>query len=346
MTPPSQPLPTSPDSVPAQLLAAWPAETWQNVHVLAAVSGGADSMALLRALLDAKHQCGGTGQVFAGHVNHGLRGDASEAEQQFVADVCRGLAVPLEVRRAAPLTDVAGTGLEGAARAERHRLLLEMAETVGARYLAMAHTRDDQAETVLFRLLRGSGLRGLSGMRSIRPLSPAVVLVRPLLGCSRGALRDYLHSIDQPWREDASNAELQYRRNRIRGELLPYLREHFNPDADEAIVRAGAMIDEAQQLVERLATTVLARCRRPIDEGILLSVGPLVGESPLVVGEAIRIAWREAGWAEQAMTYFWWRRLAQLGLSSDASETLALPGNVLACRQGDLLTLAPSGRLS
>src|SRR5262249_17579379 len=153
-----------------------------------------------------------------------------------------------------------GDGVEAAARDERYRLLADMAEEAGARFVATAHTRDDQAETVLFRLLRGSGMRGLAGMRRTRGLSPRRALGGPRLAGSRSDLRAWLESVNQSWREDPTNAELAFARNRIRGELLPYLREHFNGDVDAALVRAAQQAAEAQEFVESLGTEMAARC--------------------------------------------------------------------------------------
>jgi tRNA(Ile)-lysidine synthase len=341
---PREPSAQAHSGVPQRLAAAWPPARWRDVHVLVAASGGADSMALLRALAELKRQAGGPGILLAAHVNHGLRGAAGDDDERWLQDECRTLGVPLEVRRtdAAALAATAGDGLEAAARAARYRLLAEMAETAGARFVATAHTRDDQVETVLFQLLRGAGLRGLAGMRSTRELAPSVALVRPLLGATRDELVAYLQSLRQAWREDHTNRDLRFARNRVRQELLPYVREHFNADADAAIARTAALAGEVQTLLEQLADQLLARTAPAYPPGAAaLTAPPLSGQPELVVREALRLAWRRAGFAEQAMTDHWWRQLAQLALSSKTSGALNLPGNVLARREGDRLVLAP-----
>ena len=156
-----------------RLAAAWPAAKWRSVHVVVAVSGGADSMALLRGLLELKRRDGGAGAVHAVHVNHQLRREAAEADEAWVRAECRRLGVPLEVERADVTTLAAkqGDGLEAAARTARYATLTSAAERLGARFVALGHTRDDQVETVLFRVLRGTGLRGLAGMPGMRRLS-------------------------------------------------------------------------------------------------------------------------------------------------------------------------------
>lgn len=339
MTPPDPAV-----ALPEHLAAAWPPEAWADVHVLAAVSGGADSVALARALVEAK-AAHGSGRVFVGHVNHQLRGAASDADEQWLCLQCRQWGTPLIARRADvhAVAGRQGDGLEAAARQERYRLLIEMAHEVGARFVAVAHTREDQVETALFRLLRGSGLRGLAGMPSTRPLSPSVTLVRPLLGISRGTVRKYLADRGQSWREDATNAEPAFARNRVRTLLLPLLREQFNPEVDAAVAGVAQQAAEAQDVLETLAGRLLAACQPRGDAaGLTLAVDPLAGQPPLLAAEALRAAWRGAGWPEQAMTRDGWRRLAGLAQGPEGSPAINLPGNIIACRSGSRLSLRPA----
>jgi tRNA(Ile)-lysidine synthase len=339
------PCPTSNVDLVASLLAAWPAELWRDLHVLVSVSGGADSMALMRALLAAKQRIGGSGTLFAGHVDHGLRGDESTADAAWLADQCRSIGVTLFIERAnvGEVALVRGDGVEEAARAARYEILTRMAERLGARFVALGHHRDDQIETILFRLFRGSGLRGLSGMRSIRPLSPAVVAVRPLLDVSRDEIELYLAEIGQPWRTDRSNLDPDAAaRNAIRRELLPLILQRLGGGANAALLRAGAQAAEAQELIDSLAAQLLSDCRchferRASNETIAISmrVEPLESAPPLLASEALRQAWRAAGWPEQAMTHSWWRRLAELAQTPSPLQLappLNLPGAVRAGR--------------
>src|SRR6476646_5281935 len=156
-----------------QLALAWPCDQWQDAHVLLAVSGGADSVALLRAVLSLKDTCGGRGAVHVAHLNHALRGDAAAADQAWLDKLCRRLGVSLVVGRSDVRSRAAeqGDGLEAAAREARYEFLSSTAEQLGARFVATAHTADDQAETVLQRIVRGTGLAGLAGIPSSRRLS-------------------------------------------------------------------------------------------------------------------------------------------------------------------------------
>ncbi|WP_232536145.1 tRNA lysidine(34) synthetase TilS [Lacipirellula parvula] len=335
------PLPPTTD-LPARLLAAWPATAWCDIHVLVALSGGPDSVALLCALLAAKQQVGGAGKLFAGHVDHSLRGDQSTADAEWLAFECRRLGVPLFIEKAnvGEVAEVRGDGMEEAARTTRYAILTRMAETLGARFVALGHHRDDQLETILFRLLRGSGLRGLAGMPASRPLSPSVVAIRPLLGIGRSEITDYLAAIGQASREDETNQDAEVAaRNAVRHELLPPIRERFGKNAEGAILRAAEQAAAAQAFIDEQAAALLAACQLTDERsasglviGIELQTKPLAVAPPLLVSEALRQAWRSAAWPEQSMTYSWWRQLAQFAQSPEGAPPLNLPGDIRASR--------------
>lgn len=316
-----------------QMGQAWPVESWRDLHVAVALSGGADSVALLRAVLDIKQQVLGAGSVTALHVNHQLRGAQSDADAAWCEQLCQTHGVALKVltgdatRRAA----ADGDGIEAAARDERYELLTHATEQLGARYLATAHTSNDQAETVLLRLLRGAGLRGLSGIPRTRVLTPSLTLVRPLLDCSREVLLAYLAELQQSYRTDSSNLDTQFTRNRVRNELLPLLREQYNAEVDHALRRFAVQAEDAQRLIEVLAGELLAKSDLTSNDSQLsLLLNVFEGQPTIVVCEALRIAWRRAELPEQAMTYQWWRRLAELADSTLQDEILNLPSGVRA----------------
>jgi len=338
----------SPQDVLTAIRTDWPPADWCNLHVAIAVSGGSDSTALLRAVMELKTQHQGAGRVTAMHVNHRLRAAASDADEVWLVEQCKLLGVPLTILHgnAEACSQASGDGIEAAARQERYQLLAEAAERLGVRYLATGHTSSDQAETVLFRLLRGSGLRGLSGIPRTRPLTPAVTLVRPLLGCSREMLTSYLRGLGQAYRTDHTNSDLQMTRNRIRHELLPKLREDYNADVDAALLRLAAQANDARQFLEMQAAellessaTELARQEYGGQHQLSLDLQPFSQQPTILVAEALRMAWREANLPEQAMTYAWWRKLANLAQSPLNKKVLNLPGNVLATIAGKQLHL-------
>ncbi len=211
--------------------------------VLAAVSGGLDSTVLAHAL--AAHAARGGTALAIAHVHHGLRGAEADADQTAVAELAARLGVPFAAERVAPRDQRLGTSsrdrptLQEAARTLRYAALARLAERLGAHKIATAHHADDQAETVLLRLFRGSGPDGLGG---IPERSRDGRIVRPLLRLSRAELERYAVARALSWREDASNASPDYARNRLR-HWLPALARDFNP----RLLRAVADLAEAQR---------------------------------------------------------------------------------------------------
>ncbi len=315
---------------------------WNELNVAVALSGGGDSVALLRVLEGLKRQAAGSGQLLALHVNHQLRGADSNADSHWCRELCDSLKVPLQVLSCdtAQLASDQGDGIEAAARAQRYQLLSTAAEKAGVRYLVTAHTRDDQIETILFRILRGTGLRGLAAIPRNRALTPSLTLLRPLLACSREQIMDYLEQLNQEYRTDLTNTDRRFTRNRLRHDLLPELRSVYNDRLDAALLRLSKQAGEAQQFVEDQARLLLDTARKDAKpQAIELDCSALAKCEPLLVRESLRIAWRDAGLAEQAMTFDWWDQLAEVTLAARDGTVLNLPGNVRASIAGGALRL-------
>jgi tRNA(Ile)-lysidine synthase len=213
-------------------------------RVLVAASGGVDSTVLGHALHELASPL--RFELCLGHVNHGLRGSDSDADERFVAELAEAMGVPFAARRVDPGRRRAGHSslerltLQEAARELRYAGLEEMARAEGAQRIATAHHADDQAETVLLRLLRGSGPDGLGG---IPEQSADARIVRPLLRVSRRQIETFARSRGLHWREDHSNAKGDYARNRLRRDWLPGLAADFNP----RLLRAIGNLAEAQR---------------------------------------------------------------------------------------------------
>jgi tRNA(Ile)-lysidine synthase len=242
----------------ARLLSRW-ALLPETGGLLAAVSGGPDSMALLHFLLAHFARTGRPpGGIAVAHVNHGLRGAESDSDAAFVADLARGWGLRCEVARVDPAARrrERGETLEQAARALRYGALRDLAARLGADRVAVAHTADDQGETVLFRMIRGAGLRGLAGMRP-RGRVEGIRVIRPLLEASREQVFEYLARHGVAYRVDPSNAEPSASRNFLRHEILPRIQERLNPAVRRALVREADAFREADAYLRREARRVL-----------------------------------------------------------------------------------------
>ncbi len=334
----------------------WPPERWCDLTLLLALSGGGDSVALFRAMHALKTS--GPGRLVAGHVNHGLRGEESLADEQFVLELCERFGVPCEVVRVniAPQMPEAADGLETAARTIRYQTLEKLAARHGARYVVTAHTADDQAETILHRILRGTGIHGLAGIPRARPLGESCTLIRPLLGLRRSELLTYLADLGQPYRSDSSNADPRFTRNRLRHQLLPLLAAQFNSGVVEALLRLAALAGEAQEVIDRQVQDLAPQCVLRRGSGpIRIQLRPLAGQPRYLLRELLIATWRDAGWPLQSMGFQQWDALTEMVLPSDAGDRpaagkLILPGNVRAeVRDGELCldraqSPSPSGR--
>lgn len=243
-------------------------------RVLAAVSGGADSVCLLHVLLQAeRYQTAPRWQVRAMHVHHGLRGEEADRDEQFVRSLCGRWQVPLTVvyRDVKACAAECGLSEEEAGRILRYQALEEAAgewekecgtEPCRVR-IALAHHMDDNAETIFHHLLRGSGLRGLAGIRPVQGRR-----IRPLLCVRSSEIRAYLTAQEISWCEDSTNGSLQYTRNRIRHEIFPMLTELVNARAVENLLHAGELFAQADAYLERQAAAVFDLA------GIVKSDGP------------------------------------------------------------------------
>lgn len=227
--------------------------------LLIALSGGPDSVALLLAARDWAAARGLP--LGAAHLNHGLRGEAADRDERFCADLCARLDVPLHVAHEdpRPAARQRGRGLEEAARHLRGRFFERLLEEhPGYRAVATGHHRDDQTETVLMRLLRGSGPDGLRG---IRPRQGRTL--HPLLGVDRAGILAFLESRKQPWRLDETNRDGDNLRTRLRREVLPLLRELFGEGCDAAPARLAALLEDDLQMLEDLTAEALDRLTAP-----------------------------------------------------------------------------------
>ena len=228
-----------------------------GTRVVAAVSGGSDSVALTFVLRDLAAR---GDLVLAGlaHLNHHIRAGAAEADALFCRELADRLGVPAVIGDAQVPASAAehGVSIEVAGRHARQQFFREAMESVRADRVAVAHTRDDQAETVVLRLTRGAGTSGLAAMAPRRDH-----VIRPLLDATRTELQVFLRAQNEPWREDATNLDRNIPRNLVRHEVMPHLRE-INAQADAALARAAEILRGDEEFLERLANAAFLRCVR------------------------------------------------------------------------------------
>jgi tRNA(Ile)-lysidine synthase len=234
-------------------------------RVAVAVSGGADSVALLRILLELRAELGVV--LAMAHFNHQLRGADSEADEAFVANLARAHGLEFFAGRADVRQRALGRKLsvEAAGRELRYEWFGRLAEEHRFDCIATAHTLDDQAETVLMKFLRGAGTRGLAGVypELFPDAQKKVRIVRPLLCATRDEVETYLSSVGQSWREDESNLDHRFARNRVRHGLLPLLEREYNPNLRQVLSDAGEMWRAEEQYWQALVEREMEARTRP-----------------------------------------------------------------------------------
>jgi len=338
MTPASVPAATR-DRFLAGLAAGLPRGGIWSAPVVVGVSGGADSTALLLGLAASAPP---GGRIVVAHAEHDLRAAAAD-DRGFVAALAARLGVEFTATRlAVRAAATEGEGLESRARRLRYRFFEAVAREQAARHVLVAHTADDQAETILHRILRGTGPAGLAGMAAARELCDGVGLLRPLLRVSREDVRAFLAATAEAWREDESNADVRFARNFIRHEILARCAAGPYPAAPAALVRLGRQAGRLAAALRSAAEHLLeAHARRRADGGIEVRGGPLAGLDPHLVAEMFAVLWEREGWPRRDMTATHYERLAALVRSADAADggITDYPGGVRVDRRGGVVAL-------
>ncbi len=224
----------------------------EGCKVLVGVSGGADSVALLCALHELREELGFG--LFAAHLNHGIRGEEADGDQAYVGQLCHELGLPLyeETLDIPAIAKAEGKTLEQAAREQRYAFFERALEKFGAQRIAVAHHMEDQAERIMLHMIRGSGLKGLTGMEYMRGN-----IIRPFLDIHRKEVENYLEDKGIAYRTDRTNLDRDASRNRLRLDVMPYIAEHMNPAVTDALCSMAELLRADEKCLEDMASEAL-----------------------------------------------------------------------------------------
>ena len=305
--------------------------------VVVGLSGGPDSVCLLDLLALMAERGELSVRIHAAHLNHGLRGAESDEDERFARELAERMGLPITVERR-DVGTAGGGSIEEAARRERYSFLAAVARDVGAEAVAVAHNADDQIETVLHRLIRGAGLKGLRGMSPARPLErgSAVRLIRPLLRARRSRILEYLRGRGLSFREDSSNRDNKFLRNRIRNELLPLLEADYNPALGESVLRLSRSVSDAHSLLAEMADAGAAAC---VANGAINIDGFRETHDalkPLVIDSAVASA--APGAPQLGATHY--EAVIELALDGEPGGRVDLPGGITAERSRETVVFA------
>ncbi|MHC4912234.1 MAG: tRNA lysidine(34) synthetase TilS [Planctomycetota bacterium] len=310
--------------------------------VLLAVSGGADSTALLHAVCVLKAEGILSGELVCAHVNHQLRGAEADADEDFVVGEAAGLKLPVMTRRA-DVREYARKNklsIETAGRELRIEALVDIAKANDCNVIATAHQKDDNAETILQRLTRGTGFRGLGGIWPKRTFESAVTFVRPLLCVTRAEIIEYLEERGTEWRVDRTNVDYSYRRNFIRHRLMPELQHKCTGSLVEALCELSESARKFYGLVCDCAEKVWEKLAECEDEKVILDLQQLSAEHPAVKVEIVRRSLAAVGSGERDLTQEHFERILQLAAQKMSGRRIELPGGFVVGREYGKLIFA------
>ncbi len=294
--------------------------------VVAGISGGPDSVCLIHVLSSLRPELGM--KLYAVHINHMLRGEEADADEEYTARLCSELGIPLHVMR----TDVAaaaakmGISVEEAGREIRYREFGSYAGTVGASKIAVAHNRNDQAETVMLNIIRGTGTRGLCGMEYIRGN-----IIRPLLSTDRDEIERYCREAGLSPRTDSTNLTGEYTRNKVRLGLFPYINENFGANIVNSLCRLAENAAADRCFMERCAAEAYERVLREKGDGqVSMDIGRLRELDTAILMRVLRLAVIHASGNAKGVGGVHYQALTELVMKGATGMKAELPRGIRA----------------
>ena len=313
--------------------------------VLCAVSGGADSVAMLHILRELNEVQQLDWKIEVAHVNHQLRGKASDEDEEFVRNLCAKHSIPFHSERVdvKALQEAERRTAEEAGRVLRYQYLERKSVELGAQKIALAHNLDDQAETILHRILRGTGLRGLKGMAPIRVISKKhdLFAIRPLIELERYEIEGYLRERGIAYKTDLSNFDGVHTRNRIRHKLLPMIESEFNPRVKMALVKLGQTAGSFYLLLREIANEVYENTKMISNEGeVCLSVEEFAKLPPAIQTLIIDRAVKTVLGRVPQLNFEHYLEIISLCGEHGYQKAIRLPRGLEARREGYVLKIA------
>ncbi|NMB40637.1 MAG: tRNA lysidine(34) synthetase TilS [Firmicutes bacterium] len=314
-------------------------------RIIAAVSGGADSLSLLYILNEIRQEKSISFSLHVAHLNHGLRGKQARGDAEYVRQEAEKAGLPCTVG----IADTIAFGrrhklsIEDAARRLRYRFLEQLSLRIGATGIAVGHNRDDQAETLLLNLLRGTGLDGLSGMKFKRKMKTGThTLIRPLLGISRSDIEKYCRHKKLSPRLDATNRDTRFLRNKIRLELLPFLEKEYNPNIRKGLEQLSYLLTQDRNFLQGAALRRLNRIilKEEAASHLELDLKTLVDEHAAMQGRILRLAFqRLLGAIPREVGYRHIQAVLKLCREGPPHGTLDLPSGLKIARSYNTLEI-------
>jgi len=297
-------------------------------RVLVGLSGGADSVTLMESLLSLKKEY--ALELFIAHLDHGFRGEESRADSKFCEDLgrkfgietfCAKIDVPKIVKEK-------GISPEEAARQERYGLFAKIARNKKIKKIAVGHTRDDQAETVLMRAIRGAGMTGLGGISPVRDMAGFTV-IRPLIDISRKDIEGFVKSSGLEFRHDSTNDDVVFTRNRIRRELIPYIEDKFNPNVKEVLANMAEALRVENEFLEKYAKRKLKSVSKKSKNGeIAIDIKRFKKQPEAIQKRILRSALEGLKGNLRRLTYQHWREIEELIRNRPVNSIVDLPGGI------------------
>jgi tRNA(Ile)-lysidine synthase len=308
--------------------------------ILLAVSGGADSIALLHTMQTLKAEGLSTGDFVCAHINHQLRGSEADADEEFVIAQAHSLSLPIATRRIETIGFARENKLsiETAARQLRLKSLLDIAKANNCNCIATGHQKNDNAETILQRLARGTGFRGLGGIWPKRLFADNIRFVRPLLCVSRDEILQYLNKRNLKWRTDKTNENCTYRRNFIRHQLLPALQQQCSNSIVEQLSELAQSTCKFYSLVCNRAEAIWPEMADCGGDRVVLDLKSFLTQPPAVKVELVRRSLAAVGSGERDLTHRHYERILQLAEQKTSGRKIELPdGFVVGYEYGNLI---------